>query len=135
MTIEEQLIRDEGIRLKPYKDSVGKLTIGVGRNLDDVGISQDEATLMLSNDIAAATRRIQMTLPWAASLDMVRFNVLVNMSFNLGYGLFQFKQTLAAIEVGNWSAAAVGMLSSKWAMQVGARATRLAEQMRTGEWQ
>ena len=130
-----QLLRDEGLQLRPYRDTVGKLTIGVGRNLDDKGISREEALEMLDHDVSEATQSLTETLPWVTSLDEARQGVLVNMAFNLGLrGLLQFHQTLQAVENGHWQAAAQHMLDSKWAQQVGPRATRLALQMETGEW-
>jgi lysozyme len=135
MDITTQLIRDEGERLKPYKDTVCKLTIGVGRNLTDVGISHDESMLLLKNDIIKATAQLLARLPWVAQLDEARRGVLVNMTFNMGVdGLLQFKQTLAHIQAGQWNDAAADMLNSKWAQQVGDRAKRLAQQLITGQW-
>jgi lysozyme len=136
MDLEEQLIRDEALKLKPYKDSVGKLTIGVGRNLDDVGISREEALLLLANDIENAQGRLQQALPWTVHLDEVRRAALVNMTFNMGIGgLTGFHKFLAALEDLDYKRAAEEMLSSKWAHQVGVRATRLAAQIETGQWQ
>lgn len=135
MTILDQLKRDEGKRLRPYKDSVGKLTIGYGRNLDDEGISDDEAELMLANDIENHRRDLFRALPWVVSLDEVRLAVLLNMCFNVGIaGLCGFKQTLSLVQQQKWDAAADEMLQSKWATQVGPRAHRLALQLKTGQW-
>lgn len=132
--MRKELIRDEGVRNYPYKDTVGKLTIGVGRNLDGVGIHDDEAYLMLANDIQDAMRSLDKHLPWWRELAEVRQRVLVNMCFNLGItGLLGFKNTLAMIKTGKYTEAAAAMLNSKWAGQVGARAQRLAEQMAKGE--
>lgn len=132
-TLLAELKRDEGVRLKPYTDTVGKLTIGVGRNLTDVGISEDECTALLQNDIAKVLAQLDRSLPWWRKLDPVRQRVLVNMAFNMGMtGLLTFKNTLAAVQSGSYTAAAAGMLASKWATQVGARAERLADMMRTG---
>lgn len=136
MNLREQLFRDEGVRLKPYKDSVGKLTIGVGRNLTDVGISMAEADLLLDNDITRAAAAVMARIPFAASLGEVRFAVLVNMAYNLGIaGLMKFTQFLADVEKGDFAVAAVEMLNSTWAQQVGARAERLSKQLETNEWQ
>lgn len=136
MTLQEQLVRDEGLRLKPYRDTVGKLTIGVGRNLEDVGISHEEAMLLLDHDIARAEADVNVHLPWSRQLGEPRRAVLVNMAFNLGIGgLLRFQRALAAMQQGNYDLAAREMLDSRWAEQVGARATRLARQMREGEWQ
>ena len=134
--IADQLRRDEGTRLKPYTDSVGKLTIGVGRNLTDKGITQDEANALLAGDIESARQELYQNLPWTINLDEVRRGVLVNMTFNLGIGgLLQFKNTLAHIQKGEWENAAADMLVSKWAEQVGPRAHRLALQVTSGVWQ
>lgn len=136
MNLIDQLKRDEGIRFKPYKDSVGKLTIGIGRNLDDVGINELEAEWLLSHDIDRAQSTLYEHLPWAKDLDEARRAVLLNMTFNMGiFGLMQFKRTLQSIQDGRYEDAADQMLESKWAEQVGPRAHRLAMQMKSGEWQ
>lgn len=135
MDIREQLSRDEGVRSFPYVDTVGKTTIGVGRNLTDVGISSDEIDLLLNNDIARAEAALTSSLPWTASLDDARRGALINMTFNMGIGgVLQFTNMLAAFQSANWEAAATAMLDSRWAGQVGDRATRLAQQVRSGEW-
>ncbi len=131
----EQVRRHEGFRQFPYRDTVGKLTIGIGRNLDDVGITRQEAEFLLGNDLAKCHEKIRKW-PWWDSLNPPRQGVLLNMCFNLGFGgLSRFRNTLARIEAGDWEGASRGMLKSKWARQVGRRAQELAEQMRTGEWQ
>lgn len=133
--LREQLIRHEGLRLKPYTDTVGKLTIGVGRNLADVGISAEEAYYLLDRDIGAATTMLDSHLPWFKSLDEVRRAVLIDMCFNMGWlTLSTFHGTLAAIEGHEFDQASAHMLDSKWATQVGVRATRLAMMMRSGQW-
>lgn len=127
------LRRDEGERLKPYRDTVGKLTIGVGRNLDDVGLSPEESAYLLANDINKVLRQLDEKLPWWRGLCFNRQRVLINMAFNLGIaGLLGFRNTLAAVQAGQYDKAAEGMLSSKWATQVGKRAVRLADLMRNG---
>lgn len=131
--LKSELVRDEGLRLKPYRDTVGKLTIGVGRNLDDVGITKDEAMHLLECDIKRVKTDLDRALLWWRGMDEVRQRVLVNMAFNLGITrLMGFKNTLAAMQAGNYADAAKGMLASKWATQVGARATRLAAMMVEG---
>lgn len=127
------LNRDEGKRLKPYKDTVGKLTIGVGRNLDDVGISDVESDFLLANDVAKVDAQLDEKLPWWRNLSVERQTVLLNMAFNMGVdGLLTFKNTLALIQAGDYASAATNMINSKWATQVGGRAVRLADQLRTG---
>lgn len=136
MNLIEQLLRDEGLELKPYKDSVGKLTIGIGRNLEDDGISREEAMALLANDVQNARNQVEQHLPWAANLDEVRESALVNMAFNMGIGsLLNFRKFLSALEAGDYKAASAEMLDSLWAKQVGPRAQRLALQIELGSWQ
>jgi len=130
--LRKQLKRHEGLRLKPYLDTVGKLTVGYGRNLDDVGISRGEADFMLDNDIEMIARELE-TVDEYRELDLMRKTVIANMAFNLGFrGLMGFKNMWTAIAQGNYEIAAAEMLNSKWAGQVGSRAIELAELMRTG---
>jgi lysozyme len=133
--LSAQLKIDEDERSKPYKDTVGKLTIGVGRNLDDVGLSPDEIQYLLGNDIARVKADLDRAMPWWSQMTDARQNVLANMCFNLGLSrLGGFVNTLAAMQAGKYDAAADGMLASKWATQVGARAQRLAVTMRKGDF-
>ncbi len=133
MSIRDQLVRHEGLRLRPYRDTVGKLTVGVGRNLDDVGLSREEAFLLLDNDILRVQSEVIHALPWAVDLDRPRFEVLLNMAFNLGItGLLGFTNFLAHVQQGEYEDAAHHMLDSKWAVQVGKRAQELAQIMRSG---
>jgi lysozyme len=131
-----QLIRHEGLRLFPYRDSVGKLTIGVGRNLDDVGIAAVEAYQLLDNDIDRTVSAMTGRWPtWFLDLDPPRQAALVNMAFNLGVtGFAAFTQTIAALERHDYAGAAAEMLGSRWATQVRGRALELADQVRTGAW-
>jgi len=131
--LRSQLERHEGLRLKPYLDTVGKLTVGYGRNLEDVGISRDEADFMLDNDIDQVERQLE-TIDEYRDLDPVRQTVIANMAFNLGFaGLMGFKNMWSAIDRRDWDRAAKEMLNSKWARQVGVRAVELSEIMRAGE--
>jgi lysozyme len=131
--LKDELVRDEGLKLKPYRCTAGKLTIGVGRNLDDVGISASEAMLLLEHDINRVIAKLSYHLPWWSSLSENRQRVLANMAFNLGIdGLLKFKNTLSHIQNGNYSEAAKAMLESKWAKQVGERAVRLSKMMEAG---
>jgi len=133
--IKAQLVRHEGLRLKPYLCTAGKLTIGIGRNLDDRGISQKEAYAMPERDIHDCEQWLIDEIPEIYNkLDEVRQSVLLNMCFNLGIkGLLGFNNTLAFISAGDWERAANGMLASKWAKQVGMRAIELSELMRKGQ--
>lgn len=129
-----QLLSDEGVRLKPYRCTAGKLTIGVGRNLDDRGLTQDEAMYLLANDVRRVYSEVTNALPWIVKLNDARQNVLLNMAFQMGIaGLLKFKQTLSHVQAGEFNQAATAMGQSLWAKQTPARAKRLADQMRSGE--
>lgn len=130
-----QLSIDEGRKPRIYVDTVGKVTGGVGRNLTDRAFSDDEIDLMLKNDIAIVERELDQRLPWWRDMTEARQNVLANMCFNLGANrLLGFVNTLAMMKAGRYDAAALGMLDSQWAKQVGQRAIRLAAMMRKGEF-
>lgn len=133
LALRTALIRDEGIRLKPYVDTVGKLTIGVGRNLTDRGLSPNEVQILLDNDLDIVEKEVRKAIPWYVDLDEPRQEVLLNMAFNLGTPtLLTFKRFLVAAERGDHLTASEMMLDSKWARQVKGRALRLAAQWRTG---
>ena len=130
--IEEQIRLHEGESLTPYVDTVGKITIGVGHNLSDRGISSKVSRLMLQEDLDEAITDLA-TFPWFGTLNAVRQRALIDLRFNLGYARFRtFKQMLKAFEMGDHKRAAMEMLHSKWAAQVGARATKLARMVETG---
>jgi len=132
--IKDMLTRDEGLRQFPYKDTVGKTTIGIGRNLDDVGLTEIEVYFLFFNDLKRVEDQAK-TFPWYAKLNEARQAVILNMIFNLGIrGFTGFVTTLSLIGKGKYAEAADQMLKSKWAGQVGARAQRLAEQMRLGTY-
>lgn len=129
--LKAMLVKHEGLKLKPYKCTAGKLTIGVGRNLDDVGISEDEARDLLDNDINRLHAAIPAVIPCFGSLDEARQHVLLDMAFNLGLsGLGKFAKFRAALEARDFEGAAREMLASAWAGQVGERAQTLAKMMR-----
>ena len=151
--LRDELIRDEGFRAKTYRCTAGKLSIGVGRNLDDVGVRADEckaigatkadlirngitqaqAMVLLDSDINGCERDLDRHFPWWRQMTDNRQRVLLNMCFNMGIGVLrEFKNTLKAMQTGQFEAAAIGMGKSKWARQVGRRAVRLQAMMRTG---
>lgn len=131
--LRQDLIRDEGLRLKPYVDTAGKLTIGVGRNLSDRGIAHDEALLLLDNDVRAACSDLDRNVPWWRDLSEGRQRALLNMTFNLGWPrIGTFEGMLAALRSGQYVRAADEALDSAWARQVGARAARIAALLRRG---
>lgn len=128
-----QLTVDEDRRAKPYRDSVGKLSIGVGRNLDDVGLRPDEIDYLLANDLRAAENTARALFRNFEALSDERKAVLINMALNLGLPrLSKFTRLRNAVESGDFELAAIEMKDSAWAVQVGARADRLEKQMREG---
>lgn len=130
--LKAELSLDEGRKNRIYVDTVGKVSGGIGRNLTDKGFRDNEIDLMYQNDVAETEGWLDRNLSWWRSLDPVRQRVMMNMAFNMQGKLLTFINTLAAIKRGDYAAAAAGMLDSLWARQVGARATRLAEMMRSG---
>ena len=133
MTIEQRLEKEEARKHFPYTDTKGKLTIGIGRNLTDVGLTDDEIDYLLQNDLKRVGVALDTSLPWWRNLDPVRQKVLQDMCFNMGIDtLLEFKNTLSFMQAGDYNSAANGMLSSLWAKQVGLRADNLAVMMRTG---
>jgi lysozyme len=137
--LHEELLRDEGLRLSPYKDSRGNWTIGVGHLLADgeskKPITQEEAVALLHQDVAEAEQRLtQYIEPTVlASLGDVRQRALVNLSFNLGNNLGQFPGFLGAVNAQQWSTAAHLLGQSDYAKQVGDRAERIQQMLKTGE--
>lgn len=131
--LRKDVMAAEGLRLKPYTDTVGKLTIGYGRNLDDVGITQLEAEVLLDHDLATAEAECRTAFDWFPLLTDRRQRVVTEMVFNLGLTKFRgFHATIAAIQARDYARASRQMLSSKWAKQVKGRAVRLAEAMKIG---
>lgn len=128
------LLKHEGLCLKPYTDSAGKLSIGCGRNLTDVGLTEQEALYLLDNDMARSVTYCREAFQWFNGLCDARQNVVASMVFNLGaHGFSEFKKLIAAIDGKNYDEAANQMLSSHWASQVGKRAVELADMMRMGD--
>jgi len=148
-----ELIRDEGLRLQVYRCTANKLTIGIGRNLDDnpltaeeerhlgktqlqvirTGITREQAFWLKAREVEKGERALDQHLPWWRRLNDTRQRVLLNMWFNLGTaGLLKFNNTLRLVEAGSYSAAASNMLASLWARQVGDRARRLSLMMKNG---
>lgn len=129
--LEKELIRDEGWRDRPYKDSLGFLTIGVGHNLSASGLCPEAILVQLRHDIEEARAFLDRRLPWWVETPEPVQRVLINLTFNLGSKLLQFKHTLADIQAGHYAKAADELLASEpWATQVGQRAVRLANVLR-----
>ena len=134
-----QLEAEEGRVAHAYQDHLGYWTIGVGHLIDKRkggALPDPIIDALLAHDIAEKTAEVETALPWVRTLDEPRRAVLIGMAFQMGLaGLLGFKNTLARVRAGNYAGAASGMLASKWATQTPARAHRMAEQMRTGQWQ
>jgi lysozyme len=129
----EELKRDEGLRLKPYHCSAGKLSIGYGRNLEDVGVTVGEAEAMLRTDILRAEAELDRAYPWWRRMSAPRQRAIANMCFNMGLArLAGFKKMLAALECGDYAAAAVEAKDSQWYRQVGDRADRIVKLIAEG---
>ena len=127
----------EGKRRHVYTCSEGYETIGIGRNISEsgLGLTDGEIDFMLRNDLTRVQGELAANVPCFLNLSDVRQNVLMDMCFNLGINRFkQFKNMLTALEMGEYEEAANEMLDSRWAKQVGERATRLAKMMATDEW-
>ena len=151
----QKLVEHEGLRLQVYEDSLGIATIGIGRNLEDRGITPEElewmdipnmaivhtlgiteadAMYLAQNDVQIVEEELLRSHPCVENLDAVRQLVLVDMAFNMGVPrLGKFKKMWAAIHENNFDEAAKEMLDSRWANQVKSRATKLAHAMHTGE--
>tara|TARA_B110000902_G_C14115238_1_gene515953 strand:- start:320 stop:739 length:420 start_codon:yes stop_codon:yes gene_type:complete len=127
------LIRHEGIKYKPYKCTAGKLTIGVGRNLEDVGVSESEAMRMLKNDVAAVAAQCMGSFYWFDGLNDHRQEAIINLVFNMGLSKFkQFKKTISYIESGDFKMAGSELLDSNYARQVKGRAVEVANMLSDG---
>ncbi len=155
--LEQQLIRHEALRLKAYKCPAEKLTIGVGRNLDDVGltpselqmirqrksdwvfgddITEAEALAMLRNDIIRVRSELRTVVYGFDGLTPERQRALADMCFNLGLSRFsKFKKMLAAVEAGDFARASAEMKDSRWARQVGDKPGQRAHNLMTMMWE
>ena len=132
MSLLSSVIVHEGFSRYIYLDSVGVRTVGFGRNLDDRGISREEAEMLLLNDLETSTEEAKK-FEFYENLTSNRRDVIVEMIFNLGLTRFKkFKKTIGYINQVNYSAAADEMLDSKWADQVGQRALTLSNKFRAG---
>jgi len=134
VNLEDMLIRHEGLRLKPYHCTAGKLTIGIGRNIEDIGISEDEAMVLLENDIERCKNELAQ-FHFYGSIGEAREAALIDMLFNIGLTRFRtFEKMLHALDRYDFETAAKEMKDSRWYHQVGTRSRRLVEMMRSNEW-
>lgn len=138
--MEAQLIemvkRHEGYRARAYRDTKGILTIGYGRNIENVGISEEEALILLANDLASAKADLRHLFPKLETFTPARQAALIDMMFNMGAHVFgTFGRMIAAIHNGDWELAALEAADSQWYRQTGQRAVEIVAMLRTGEWQ
>lgn len=130
--LKADLVRDEGHRRKPYICTAGKVSIGIGHNLDDLGISDRIIDLLYEEDERLALSDLDRHAPWWRGMQEPARRALANMSFNLGWPkLSEFKRMLAALQAGDYELAATEALDSRWANQVGDRADRIADLYRS----
>lgn len=124
---------------KPYKQCTcakrGALTIGYGRNLDTVGLDVLEAEVLLDHDLYQAENQANRAFSWFGALSELRQRAVTELVFNMGLATFRgFRQTIRAIEVKQFKAAAAHLLESRWKVQVGEkRSGRIAKYLRDGE--
>jgi lysozyme len=133
-SLKADLRRHEGLRLAPYSDTVGKITIGYGRNLTDNGITPKEAEAMLDHDARNAWSDCEKYIHAFDDLDSPRKVVVANMMFNLGATrLLKFSNFITALSLGDFVTAAAEMRNSAWYRQVGTRGEELEMRMFKGE--
>lgn len=126
-SLEKDLRTDEGVRSKPYRDSLGFLTIGVGHNLDAEGLCEEAISAQLRHDLERVTTSLPRALPWLLEAPEPVQRVVLNMGFNLGIPkLLGFTTFLSLLERGDYQGAARDLLLTTYAKQVKMRALRLA---------
>lgn len=132
MDVKEWIKRCEGYNSYPYLDTVGKVTIGYGRNIDDNGISKEEGDYLFDNDFSRCQQELS-SYPWYVNQPKNVQDSLMNMCFNLGIGrLLGFRKMIIALTAKDYTTAAMEALDSKWAYQVGQRAKDVALMIRQG---
>ena len=136
--LREMLKRHEGVKAHAYKCTAGKITVGVGRNIDSdggIGLSDEEIDFLLDNDIVRCIQELNGVFPWFNSLDTVRSDAIIDICFNLGLPrLMLFQKAIKAMKAGDYEAAADEFFDSRWAKQVGNRAIEICEMIRTGKY-
>jgi len=129
----ELIKKEEGYRQFPYTCSAGKLTIGYGFNLDDVGISEEEAELLLEFRLRKLEEEMFHTYYWFRYMSEARKAVVLSMIYQLGMnGLLKFKKMISALEDEDYTLAASEGLDSLWAKQTPERATRQMQILKHG---
>tara|TARA_Y100000114_G_scaffold83058_1_gene76722 strand:- start:13 stop:441 length:429 start_codon:yes stop_codon:yes gene_type:complete len=137
MKIQKMLRIHEGVRSHVYTCSAGYETIGVGRNISEtgLGLSEDEITYLLENDISRVRAELSSAFTWFDDLDEVRRDAMIDIAFNIGLSrLMTFKKALTAMNQQDYDKAASEFLDSRWSVQVGARSKRVAGMIKTGEY-
>ena len=133
----EMIKRHEGVKSKVYLCSAGYEPIGVGRNLSEsgLGLSDDEIDYLLNNDIKRVQQELKDTYFWFGGLSDARRDAMVDICFNLGLTKLRgFTNALTAMSREQFDVAADEFMDSKWAKQVGMRAIRVTEMIRSGEY-
>lgn len=129
----EMLKTHEGLRLKPYRCTAGRLTIGYGRNIQDNGITEEEALFMLTADMLIAEDELRGIFEGFEYFTVKRKAALIDMIFNLGKSRFLiFRNMIKAINNNDWDLAAGEAMDSLWAGQVGKRASTIAGMLKRG---
>ena len=134
--LREQLKIDEDVKYEIYKDHLGYPTFGIGHLIteddpehgepDGTEISEDRVNEIFESDVAKFVSEAKILFPDLDELPDVAQQVIVNMAFNMGRPrLSKFKNFIAGVNDRDWTRAAEEMMDSRWADQVGARATRL----------
>jgi lysozyme len=132
MGLAEWITHYEALRTKVYRCPAGKLTIGVGRNLEDLGISIPEAEILLANDIERCRRELE-PYSWFSEAPLNVQDALIHMNFNLGLPrLLGFRRMIKALYDKDYTRAAMEALDSKWAKQLPVRANDIALAIREG---
>lgn len=125
----DELVLDEGLRLRVYNDTKGIPTIGIGRNLLK-GITREEAYHLANNDIEEVIADLDRAIPWWVQLDEVRQRALTNLCFNMGVArLLGFHKMLQALQVADFVTAAAELLDSHWKTDVGTERSGRIHQM------
>ena len=142
---KQTLARHEGKRPRPYDDAngktigpsyrviQGKLTIGIGHNLEDNPLPDHIIDLLLDSDVATVLSQLDASVPWWRNLDEVRQEALANMCFNMGIAsLLGFRNTLRHLKEGRYPDAASGVRNSRYYRQTGRRGEEVARMIETG---
>lgn len=129
--VKERLKEWEGMVLKPYECSQGYTSIGIGRNLEANGISEEEAMVLLDNDIIKCFKNLDKQWPVWRNFPEDAQAIVLDLVFNLGINSWMsFRKTRAYMELGEWEKAGDELLNSKYAQQVGRRAIFNSEELK-----